>query len=54
MKTKIAVISDIYANADALTTLLKGLKNKSVDIKIFLGDILTYGSQPRESCEYIE
>lgn len=46
--TKIAVISDIHANADALTMVLKELKNKSIDITIFLGDILTYGCQPRE------
>jgi len=48
VKTKIAVISDIHANADALTMVLKELKNKSIDITIFLGDILTYGCQPRE------
>ena len=47
-KTRIAVISDIHANADALTTVLKELKNESIDITIFLGDILTYGCQPRE------
>ena len=48
MKTKIAVISDIHANADALTTVIEDLKMKSVDITIFLGDILTYGCQPIE------
>lgn len=37
-----------YANAEGLTTVLKGLKNKRVDITIFLGDILTYDYQPRE------
>ena len=46
MKTKIAVISDIHANADALTTVVEDLKMKSVDITIFLGDIITYGWQP--------
>ena len=48
MNTKIAVISDIHANADALTAVLEELKNKRVDITIFLGDILTYGCQPSE------
>lgn len=48
MKTKIAVVSDIHANADALTTVVEDLKMKSVDITIFLGDILTYGCQPIE------
>ncbi len=48
MKTKIAVISDIHANADALTTVVEELKTKNIDITIFLGDILTYGCQPNE------
>jgi len=48
VNTKIAVISDIHANADALTAVLEELKNKRVDITIFLGDILTYGCQPIE------
>jgi predicted phosphodiesterase len=48
MKTKIAVISDIHANADALIAVLEELKNKSIDMTIFLGDILTYGCQPLE------
>ena len=48
MNAKIAVISDIHANADALTMALKELKSNSIDITIFLGDILTYGCQPRE------
>jgi len=48
MKTKIAVISDVHANADALTVVLEELKNKNIDMTIFLGDILTYGCQPIE------
>ena len=48
MKSRIAVISDIHANADALTVTLQDLTNKDIDITIFLGDILTYGCQPRE------
>jgi lipopolysaccharide/colanic/teichoic acid biosynthesis glycosyltransferase/predicted phosphodiesterase len=47
-KVRIAVISDIHSNLDALTLVLKELKNKNIDITIFLGDILTYGCQPLE------
>jgi len=48
MKTRIAVISDIHANADALSVALSEIKSKAVDILIVLGDILTYGCQPIE------
>ena len=48
LKIKIAVISDIHANADALITVLDDLKGKSIDLTIVLGDILTYGCQPKE------
>jgi predicted phosphodiesterase len=48
MKTKIAVISDIHANADALMVALKSIKKKNVDMVVCLGDILTYGCQPLE------
>ena len=47
-KIRIAVISDIHSNFDTLTSTLSKLKNKSISITIFLGDILTYGSQPKE------
>jgi predicted phosphodiesterase len=46
MIKKIAVISDIHANADALEAALGELKKECVDLTIFLGDILTYGCQP--------
>lgn len=46
MKNKIAVISDIHSNADALVKVLNKLAAKTIDLTIFLGDILTYGMQP--------
>ena len=48
MKNKIAVISDIHSNADALTKILDELNKEKADTTIFLGDILTYGCQPLE------
>ena len=53
MKSKIAVISDIHSNADALNIVLKELKKKNVDVTIFLGDILTYGCQPLQVIEIL-
>ena len=48
MKNKIAVISDLHANADTLTVVLEQVKSMNIDTTIFLGDILTYGCQPLE------
>ena len=48
MKAKVAVISDIHANADALTVALKKIQSTGVDMTIVLGDVLTYGCQPVE------
>jgi len=48
MNAKVAVISDIHANADALTVALKEIHSAAVDLTIVLGDVLTYGCQPLE------
>jgi predicted phosphodiesterase len=48
MKAKVAVISDIHANANALTVALKKIQSTGVDMTIVLGDVLTYGCQPIE------
>jgi len=45
---KIAVLSDIHGNADALSSALEGVSNESVDHTVILGDLLTYGCQPNE------
>jgi len=47
-KSKVAVISDIHANADALTVAFNEIQNAGVDMSIVLGDVLTYGCQPVE------
>ncbi|MCL0038097.1 metallophosphoesterase family protein [Thermodesulfovibrionales bacterium] len=47
-KKKIAVISDIHANADALAAAVKNIDNQSIDLIVVLGDLLTYGCQPNE------
>ena len=45
---KIAVISDIHSNADALQYALLKIKYESVDLTVILGDIFTYCCQPKE------
>jgi len=51
--TKIAVISDIHANADALNMVLQEVESMEIDTTVFLGDILTYGCQPLEVLELL-
>ena len=48
---KIAIISDIHGNADALKWTLMRVALDSVEITVFLGDLLTYGCQP---CEVLD
>lgn len=49
--TKIAVISDLHANALALSMCLREIRKVKVDLLICLGDILTYGTKPNEVIE---
>ena len=45
---KIALISDIHANIDALETMLKRLESEKIDKMFCLGDIVGYGANPEE------
>jgi predicted phosphodiesterase len=50
---KIALISDIHSNIEALTTALAYLDDAGVDQIICLGDIVGYGADPNPCCELI-
>ena len=45
---KIAVISDIHGNMDALSTFLEDVNTENVDTIICLGDLVGYGPYPNE------
>jgi len=45
---KIAIISDIHANEEALDAVVADMKNKAVDSIVCLWDIVTLGPSPRE------
>lgn len=45
---KIAVISDIHGNIDALSTLLEDVDAEKVDTIICLGDLVGYGPYPNQ------
>ncbi len=50
---KIAVISDVHANLEALNAVLEHIEGESVDSIICLGDILGYGPSPVECVDII-
>ena len=51
---KIAVISDIHGNLEALTAVLKDIENHQVDATHCLGDVIGYGSDPRACLQLVE
>ncbi|NOX36190.1 MAG: metallophosphoesterase family protein [Calditrichaeota bacterium] len=50
---KIAVISDIHANLEALTTVLSYLQQQHIQRIFCLGDVVGYGPRPNECVEQI-
>lgn len=51
---KIALISDIHANIEALEAVLADIKKKKVDEILCLGDIVGYGANPNECIELVK
>ena len=50
---RIAVISDIHSNLEALTEVLRAVEAQKVDRVVSLGDIVGYGASPNECCELV-
>lgn len=51
---KIAIISDIHGNLEALKATLQDIKRRNVDKIICLGDIIAKGIHPKECIELIK
>ena len=51
---KIAIISDIHGNLEALKSTLKDIENREVDKIICWGDIIAKGVHPKECIELIK
>lgn len=51
---RIAIISDIHGNLEALKTTLKDIKTKNIDRIFCLGDIISKGSHPNECTELVK
>ncbi|MGC8902995.1 MAG: metallophosphoesterase family protein [Fervidobacterium sp.] len=51
---KIAFISDIHSNLEALESVLEDIKSKSIEEVYCLGDLVGYGPNPNEVIELIK
>lgn len=53
-RDKIAIISDIHANIEALSSVIKDIKKENIQEVICLGDIVGYGPDPQKAIEMIK
>ncbi len=51
---KIAIISDIHSNLEALKKVLEFYQSKKADSLFFLGDLVGYGPSPCEACDLMK
>jgi predicted phosphodiesterase len=51
---RIAVISDIHANSDALEAVLADISERKIDHIVCLGDIVGYGANPNECIDLVK
>jgi predicted phosphodiesterase len=51
---RIAIISDIHANIEALESVLADIKSQKADEIICLGDIVGYGANPNECIDLVK
>ncbi len=50
---RLAIISDVHANLEALEAVLKDASSKGLDQIVCLGDVVGYGPNPRECADLI-
>ena len=50
---RIAVLSDIHANYEALSAVLQVLERESIEAYYCLGDTVGYGGSPNECCDIV-
>jgi diadenosine tetraphosphatase ApaH/serine/threonine PP2A family protein phosphatase len=50
---RIGIFSDTHANLEALSAVLKALKEESPDAYVCIGDTVGYGANPNECCDLV-
>ncbi|MBN1345525.1 MAG: metallophosphoesterase family protein [Phycisphaerae bacterium] len=53
MAGKMALISDIHSNIEALTAVLRDIDKRHLDRIVCLGDVVGYGANPRECVDLV-
>ena len=48
-----AIISDIHSNIEALTTVLKDIEKRGIQMIYCLGDVVGYGANPKECLDLV-
>ncbi len=50
---RIAIISDIHSNIEALTEVMRVIEKSKVDRVVSLGDVVGYGASPNACCDVV-
>ena len=50
---RLAILSDVHANLEALTEVERTIAERGVDLVVSLGDVVGYGASPNECCEIL-
>jgi diadenosine tetraphosphatase ApaH/serine/threonine PP2A family protein phosphatase len=50
---RIAILSDVHANLEALTEVERTIAERRVDLVASLGDVVGYGASPNECCDIL-
>lgn len=51
---KVAIISDVHANLEALTAVIRDIETQKVEKVLFLGDVVGYGADPNQCIALID
>lgn len=52
--TRIAILSDIHGNLEALTTILQQIQGMNIELLLCLGDVVGYGPFPNECVQHVK
>ena len=50
---RIGILGDIHANTEALTAVVKSMREDGVDVFVQVGDIVGYGPEPSECIDIV-
>jgi diadenosine tetraphosphatase ApaH/serine/threonine PP2A family protein phosphatase len=50
---RIGIFSDVHANIEAMTAVMKAFESERIDKYVCIGDVVGYGASPNECCDLI-